>query len=170
MGRLLNTSPKYESLAFIDLQCFACMDPKEGSLGSKVTANTGPSLFLGLDFFLNASSCGISLALFIAESMIYSGWSLYKSEHFNSLNCFSRFVSSVQVLTILSASEYGMATVVCLLWQLLGSRYWFLSVSFLKRSTSILPSFIVSIVSRNGIELLGRPSHWSSFGSYRFFV
>ena len=73
MGGLLNTSPKYESLDFIDLQCLACMDPKEMSLWSKVAANTGLSLFLGLDFFLKAFSCGISLGLFIAESMIYSG-------------------------------------------------------------------------------------------------
>ena len=33
-----------------------------------------------------------------------------------------------QILTILNPSEYGMDFIVCFGWQLLGRRYWFLSV------------------------------------------
>ena len=61
----------------------------------------------------------------------------------------------VQILTILSPNENGMFLVHPIGWHLLVSRYWFLSVSFLYKTISILPFSIEQFVSGNGIEFLG---------------
>ena len=60
-----------------------------------------------------------------------------------------------------------MAAVVILLWQLLGNKYWFRSVSFfLYKATSTFPSFIVTKVSKNGIDVFISQSHLSSSVSF----
>ena len=58
----------------------------------------------------------------------------------------------VQVRTIRNAKDYGIAVVVALGWQLDGSKYWFLWVFFLWRSTSILPFSMLMDVSKKGME------------------
>jgi hypothetical protein len=55
---------------------------------------------------------------------------------------------------ILMLSENGMANVVVLGWHEEGKRYWFLLVSFLYKSTSILPFSMVREVSRKGIDFV----------------
>ena len=50
-------------------------------------------------------------------------------------------------------------------WQLLVSRYWFRSVSFLYKSISICPSSMLHDVSRKGMEVLVSHLHLSISGS-----
>ena len=45
---------------------------REGSLGSKVTANIGPLFWLGFKTFLKAIFLGTLLALFMAEVIPFS--------------------------------------------------------------------------------------------------
>ena len=58
-----------------------------------------------------------------------------------------------------------MLLVVCFGWQLVGSRYWFLSVSFLNISVSILPSLMLHSVSKNETDSIGSHSHCSEDSS-----
>ena len=63
-------------MAVIDLQCLASMLPIEGSLGSNVIAKAGPLDLFALLTFFNAFSLGISLALSMAEVIVFTSHSL----------------------------------------------------------------------------------------------
>ena len=82
----------------MDLLCLAMMFPREGSLGPKVTAKIGPSFWLGVEAFLSATFLGTFLALFIAESMLFSGYPLSMSV--SSWKRCSLLWGSIQILTI----------------------------------------------------------------------
>ena len=112
---------------------------------------------LKVQFFLE-SVWAFSMLLTINDSKYF----LAKSNSCNSFNLLFKFFSLVQILTILKESKYGMAHVVLLGWQLEGSRYWFWSVFFLKRSMTILLFSIFNKVSRNGMESVLSQPHLSS--------
>ena len=77
---------------------------------------------------------------------------------FNSKNLASLSSDSMQVLTILRLSEYGIDSFTSMGWQLLWRRYWLRSVGFLYRSVMIFPSLIWHCVSKYGIDLIGAHS------------
>ena len=154
-------------LTYIDLQCLSWMEGIEGSLGSLVTAITGllVCLLSAVFFLFNNLFPGILLALFIAELIIPGLYSLFSKTDLSSWNLVSLCFFSVQTLTILRAKENGMFWVVWFGWHELGSRYWFLSVGFLYRSTEILLFFIDREVSRYGIDCCSRQEHLESLAS-----
>ena len=75
------------------------------------------------------------------------------------MNLLSLSSCNVQILTILIAREKGILSVTCAGWQELGSKYWFLFVSFLYKSVIIFPSIILQDVSRNWIASSCLQSH-----------
>ena len=84
-------------------------------------------------------------------------YSLCNNISFNSKNLASLSGISLHILTILVLRLYGMDLVQSLGWQLLGSKYWFLSLGFLYQSVLILPSSTLHNVSKNGIaSILGQ--------------
>ena len=86
----------------------------DGSLGSYFKTNTGRWSDIFLLTLSKATFLGICMALFMAISMIFSGYSLAMS---NSLSSFSlRYLLSSFVLLqmMLRAKEYGMALEVAL--------------------------------------------------------
>ena len=92
----------------MERQCFACMFPIEGSLGSYFIAKIGPLLgFFLLDFF-KAIFLGICFALSTAELISLSGYFLSNSIAFSSMSLLSLSWISVHVLIILRESEKGI--------------------------------------------------------------
>ena len=90
------------------LQCFACIELIEGSLGSNLTANTGFCIDLFLITLLKAALLGMALALSIDESISFSGYSLESNIFLSSLCLISLSLLFVQTLTILKANENGI--------------------------------------------------------------
>ena len=111
-----------------------------GSLGSYLRANIGlvfAWLFITL---LSATWRGMSFALYIAAVKILSEYPLSSINSLSFRNCLSLSSGFEQILTILKHNEKGMFLVQAGGWQELGSKYMFLSVSFLYRSVSSFPS------------------------------
>ena len=109
-------------------------------------AKTGLFVEFSLDTLYNASNLGTLLALSMEELIMACFWYLDNIKSLSSENRFSLSSLKVHILTILSASEYGIFLVTCVGWHELGNKYWFLSVSFQYRSVTILPSRILQDV------------------------
>ena len=114
---------------------------------------------------LSAILRGIPLALSIALFIIFSEYSLLSMSAFRFKNCLSLSSGLEQILTILKHSENGIFFVQDGGWQELGRRYMFLSVSFLYKSVSIFPSWMLHRTSRNGMEVCNVHWHLSSSAS-----
>ena len=150
-GGCLKTSPRCLSVAIMDLQCFACIPWRGGSLGSNFVAKTGR---FWVAFFFTLSKAiflGIFLAFSIPLFISSSGYFLSIRTLLSSESLRSLFFSVVQILTIRSPREKGIEAVTPCGWQLSLSRYCFLSLSFLYKSRSIFPFIIVIDVSNNSV-------------------
>ena len=86
----------------------------DGSLGSYFKTNTGRWSDIFLLTFSKATFLGICMALFMAVSMRFSGYSLARSNSLSYFSLRSLLSSFVQIRMILRAKEYGMALEVAL--------------------------------------------------------
>ena len=130
------TSARYLIFFVIERQCFICRLGMDGNLGSYGVANTGRLFSFEYDTFLRNFnfSLGILLALVKADRILSFLYPLFNKRSCSSCNLLSLMLGLEQILEILIANDFGMARVVCLGWQLLGSKYWFLSVGFIHKS------------------------------------
>ena len=146
----------------MERQCLAWMACIGGSLGSYLRANIGLVFAWLLITLLSATWRGMSLALSIAAVTILSEYPLSSINSLSFRNCLSLSAGFEQILTILKHNEKGMFLVQAGGWQELGSKYMFLSVSFLYKSVSILPSLILHKTSKKGMEDCGVQLQMSS--------
>ena len=148
----------------ITFHCVSIVLVTFGSLGSKETAKTGRLVVGcgGTEVGLSATSLGTDLAFIIAASIICSGYLLSMKRFFSSQKRFSLSISSLHILVILRACEYGILSVTLAGWHELVNRYWFRSVGFLYKSVLILQFFIVQSVSKNGIASVGSQSQFNT--------
>ena len=96
------------------LQCLFTILEMDGSLGSKEITKTGLWESFVFTTFFKASLLGICLALSMAELTNPLLYSLANKRNLSSLNLFSLSSSREQILTILSANENGILSVVWL--------------------------------------------------------
>ena len=96
-----------------------------------MTANTGLSFVFLFNFGFKSCALGILFAFSIAQLTISGLYWRSNRSVFRFSNSLSLVSVLEQILIILVASENGIDLVVCFGWQLVGNKYWFLSVGFL---------------------------------------